>query len=105
MADKSEILEEIEKRVGEAHSYLGLDQARDEMTQLESRAASPDLWDNQEEATHNCGEMGECIGLYTFTDSDGNQFVGLGEKKLYRYEIEFTKRPSQMDLTSIIEKM
>ena len=50
MADKSEILEEIEKRVGEAHSYLGLDQARDEMTQLESRAASPDLWDNQEEA-------------------------------------------------------
>ena len=57
MADKSEILEEIEKRVGEAHSYLGLDQARDEMTQLESRAASPDLWDNQEEARRVTGRL------------------------------------------------
>ena len=57
MADKSEILEEIEKRVGEAHSYLGLDQARDKMTQLEPRAASPDLWDNQEEARRVTGRL------------------------------------------------
>ena len=27
------------------------------------------------------------------------------KKKLYRYEIEFTKKPSQVDLTNIIEKM
>ena len=49
MSDKSETLEELERRVTEAHVYLGIDQAREEMTQLESRAASPDLWDNPDE--------------------------------------------------------
>ena len=49
MSDKSETLEELEL-VTEAHVYLGIDQAREEMTQLESRAASPDLWDNPDEA-------------------------------------------------------
>ena len=39
MPDKSEIFEELERRVGEAHVYLRIDQAREELTQLESRAA------------------------------------------------------------------
>jgi peptide chain release factor 2 len=50
MRDRSEPLEELGRRVTEAHTYLRIDQAREEMTQLESRAASPDLWNDQEEA-------------------------------------------------------
>lgn len=50
MRDNSSILEELGRRVTEAHAYLRIDQAREEMTQLESRAASPDLWNDQEEA-------------------------------------------------------
>ena len=46
---------------------------------------------------------------YTFQDSLYKIELAIdtlkNKKKLYRYEIEFTKRPSQMDLTSIIEKM
>ena len=48
MSDKSEVFEELERRVDEAHAYLRIDQAREELTQLESRAASPDLWDDQD---------------------------------------------------------
>ncbi len=57
MSDKSETLEELERRVTEAHVYLGIDQAREEMTQLESRAASPDLWDNPDEARNVTGRL------------------------------------------------
>ena len=57
MSDKSEIFEELERRVAEAHVYLRLDQAREELTQLESRAASPDLWDDQDEARKITGRL------------------------------------------------
>ena len=50
MRDYTENLAELDRRVDEAHVYLRIDAARDELTQLESRAASPDLWDDQEEA-------------------------------------------------------
>ncbi|MBK02310.1 MAG: peptide chain release factor 2 [Acidimicrobiaceae bacterium] len=50
MRDNSETLEELGRRVAEARTYLRIDQAREEMTQLESRAASPDLWNDQDEA-------------------------------------------------------
>ena len=57
MRDNSEIFEELGRRVTEAHTYLRIDQAREEMTQLESRAASPDLWDDQEEARKITGRL------------------------------------------------
>ena len=57
MSDKSEIFEELERRVAEAHVYLRIDQAREELTQLESRAASPDLWDDQDEARKITGRL------------------------------------------------
>jgi peptide chain release factor 2 len=57
MRDKSEPLEELGRRVTEAHTYLRIDQAREEMTQLESRAASPDLWNDQEEARKITGRL------------------------------------------------
>ena len=57
MSDKSETLEELERRVTEAHVYLGIDRAREEMTQLESQAASPDLWENPEEARSVTGRL------------------------------------------------
>ena len=36
MRDNSESLEELGRRVAEAHTYLRIDHAREEMTQLES---------------------------------------------------------------------
>jgi peptide chain release factor 2 len=57
MRDRSEPLEELGRRVTEAHTYLRIDQAREEMTQLESRAASPDLWNDQEEARKITGRL------------------------------------------------
>ena len=57
MSDKSEIFEELERRVAEAHVYLRIDQAREELTQLESRASSPDLWDDQDEARKITGRL------------------------------------------------
>ena len=57
MSDKSEVFEELERRVDEAHAYLRIDQAREELTQLESRAASPDLWDDQDEARKITGRL------------------------------------------------
>ena len=50
MRDYTETLADLERRVGEAHTYLRIDAARDESTQLESKAASPDLWDVPDEA-------------------------------------------------------
>jgi len=50
MRDYTETLADLDRRVAEAQTYLRIDAARDELTQLESRAASPDLWDDQEEA-------------------------------------------------------
>ena len=57
MRDNSSTLEELGRRVTEAHTYLRIDQAREEMTQLESRAASPDLWNDQEEARKITGRL------------------------------------------------
>lgn len=50
MRDYTETLADLDRRVAEAQAYLRIDQARDQLTQLESRAASPDLWDDQDEA-------------------------------------------------------
>ncbi len=50
MRDYTETLADLDRRVAEAQTYLRIDGARDELTQLESRAASPDLWDDQDEA-------------------------------------------------------
>mgnify|MGYP001181509553 FL=1 len=57
MRDNSETFEELERRVAEAHTYLRIEQAREEITQLESRAASPDLWDDQDEARKITGRL------------------------------------------------
>lgn len=57
MRDNSESLEELGRRVAEAHTYLRIDHAREEMIQLESRAASPDLWDDQDEARKVTGRL------------------------------------------------
>lgn len=50
MRDYTETLADLDRRVIEAHIYLRIDAARDELTQLESRASSPDLWDDPDEA-------------------------------------------------------
>jgi hypothetical protein len=50
MQDFTDVLVELERRVDEAESYLRIGQSREEATQLESKASSPGLWDNQEEA-------------------------------------------------------
>jgi peptide chain release factor 2 len=50
MRDFTDLLSDLERRVREAHDYLRIDAAKEEMTQLESRASSPNLWDDQEEA-------------------------------------------------------
>ena len=57
MRDNSETFEELGRRVTEAHTYLRIEQAREEITQLESRAASPDLWDDQDEARKVTGRL------------------------------------------------
>ncbi|NCG40298.1 MAG: peptide chain release factor 2 [Actinobacteria bacterium] len=50
MQDFTDVLVDLERRVDEAESYLRIGPSREEATQLESKASSPGLWDNQEEA-------------------------------------------------------
>jgi peptide chain release factor 2 len=50
MRDYTDTFSDLERRVTEAHQYLRIERARDELVQLESQASQPDLWDDPDEA-------------------------------------------------------
>ncbi len=50
MRDFSDDLAELRRRVGDAHGYLRIDDARTRLAELDEAAASPDLWDDPDQA-------------------------------------------------------
>lgn len=57
MRDFSDDLAGLRKRLDEANTYLKIDKLRTEKPQLETEAARPDLWDDQERAKKVTGEL------------------------------------------------
>jgi peptide chain release factor 2 len=50
MRDFSEDLADLRRRVGDAHEYLRIDDARKRLAELDAEASDPDLWNDQEKA-------------------------------------------------------
>jgi peptide chain release factor 2 len=50
MRDFAEDLDELARRVRDAHAYLRIDDARTRLKELEETASSPDLWNDAEQA-------------------------------------------------------
>src|SRR4051812_4636765 len=57
MRDFTEDLADVARRVAEAHHYLGIDQARARLAELEVEASQPDLWDDPDRARKVSGEL------------------------------------------------
>jgi len=57
MRDFSEDLADLARRVQEAHSYLGIDEARTRLTALEAEVSAPELWDDPDRARKVSGEF------------------------------------------------
>jgi peptide chain release factor 2 len=57
MRDFTEGLAELQRRVRDAHAYLGIADARARLAQLEARAADTDLWSDQERARQVTTEL------------------------------------------------
>jgi len=55
--DFSEELADLSRRVGDAHTYLKIDDARARLAELEQQASAPDLWDDAERARRVTSEM------------------------------------------------
>src|SRR5260221_4790731 len=50
MRDFTDALSELRVRVENARAYLGIDEARTQLTELEAQASSPGLWDDPDRA-------------------------------------------------------
>jgi peptide chain release factor 2 len=57
MRDFSEDLADLARRVHEAHRYLGIDEARVQLTALEAEVSAPELWDDPDRARKVNGEF------------------------------------------------
>ena len=57
MRDFSEDLADLARRVQEAQSYLGIDDARSRLTALEAEVSAPELWDDPDRARKVSGEF------------------------------------------------
>jgi peptide chain release factor 2 len=57
MRDFSDALADLRRRLDEARSYLRIDELRARLPQLETEAARPDLWDDQERARQVTAEL------------------------------------------------
>lgn len=57
MRDFTDTLNDLDRRVTEAHQYLRIALAREQLTQLESRASQPDLWDDPDQARQVTTEL------------------------------------------------
>ncbi len=57
MKDFSEELGDLARRVGDAHRYLRIDEARARLAELEEQASAPDLWDDADHARQVNSEL------------------------------------------------
>src|ERR1700691_128699 len=57
MRDFTEDLAEVARRVREAHHYLGINEARGRLAELETAASAPDLWDDPDRARKVSGAL------------------------------------------------
>lgn len=57
MQDFSDSIAALRKRLGDAQTYLSIEQLRDRKPELEDAAARPDLWDDPEAARKLTGEL------------------------------------------------
>jgi len=61
MQDFSDQIEALKKRLGDALTYLKIDELRERRPELEDAAARPDLWDNPDEARRVTGELSAVV--------------------------------------------
>ncbi len=67
MRDFSNELQDLRRRLGEAHTYLRVEELRARRPQLETEAGRPDLWDDQERAKQVNAELAgvtDDLGVY-----------------------------------------
>src|SRR5436190_6402512 len=57
MRDFSEEIADLARRIGEAHKYLRIGEARARLADLEEQASAPDLWDDADRARKVTSEM------------------------------------------------
>jgi peptide chain release factor 2 len=62
MRDVSRDLDDLRRRLGEARTYLRIDELTARRPQLETEASRPDLWDDAEQARRITGELSSVIG-------------------------------------------
>src|ERR671910_2507693 len=56
MRDSTDDLRELRRRLGEAATYLRVDEARNRLSELEAEMGRPDLWDDADAAKALTGE-------------------------------------------------
>ena len=85
--DFSDDLAELRRRVGDAHGYLRIDDARKRLDELDDAASSPDLWDDPDQAravTTEAARVREDIELVDGLDarlSDQETLFELGREE------------------------
>ena len=62
MIDFSDDLRALRRRLSDAQGYLGLDQLRDRIDELETEMARPDLWDDTDVGQKVTREYGQVKG-------------------------------------------
>ncbi len=68
MRDFSGDLADLRRRIADAHGYLRIDAARSRLTELETTAAAPDLWDDPDKARIVTTEMSQVRDDVTLVD-------------------------------------
>jgi peptide chain release factor 2 len=72
MRDFSDDLALLRKRLEESRTYLGIDELRTALPQLETEASRPDLWDDPDRARQVTGELSAAMGdIELFDELDG----------------------------------
>ncbi|MGQ0825193.1 MAG: peptide chain release factor 2 [Actinomycetota bacterium] len=82
MRDFSEDLAELSRRVGDAHTYLRIDDARSRLAELEEEAADPDLWndpDKGRKVTTYLARVREDVELVARLDRGASDLETLNE--------------------------
>lgn len=94
MRDFSGDLADLRRRIADAHGYLRIDAARSRLTELETIAAAPDLWDDPDKARIVTTEMSQVRDDVTLVDDLDERVNYLGDLfELAREEADESQEP------------
>jgi peptide chain release factor 2 len=103
MRDFGEDLEELTRRVGDAHTYLRVDDARKRLAALEETASSPDLWNDPEQARKVTTELARVRDDVELVD--GLEQARLDVQTLFELAREEADDSVEAEIQSEIERM